>query len=112
MDESLAVTALAALAQAQRLRVFRALVVAGPDGLTPGELSATLEIPGSTLSFHLKELMRAELVESEREGRSLRYRPVFARMNELLVYLTDHCCQGQACLPVITSTTAPGCSNC
>ncbi|MFM2119647.1 MAG: hypothetical protein RL722_1115 [Pseudomonadota bacterium] len=108
MDENQAVIALAALAQAQRLRVFRALVVAGPDGLTPGELSAALEIPGSTLSFHLKELMRAELVDVEREGRSLRYRPRFDQMNGLLAYLTDHCCQGQPCL----SATAHGCSTC
>ena len=99
MDESNAVTALAALAQAARLRVFRALVGAGPQGLTPGALSALLDIPASTLSFHLKELVHAGLVGVEREGRNLHYRPQLASMNALLAYLTDHCCQGQPCSP-------------
>jgi ArsR family transcriptional regulator len=97
MDENAAVAALAALAQGARLRVFRALVGAGPDGMTPGTLCALLDIPASTLSFHLKELMRAGLVRVERDGRNLRYRPALARMDELLGYLTDHCCQGRAC---------------
>jgi DNA-binding transcriptional ArsR family regulator len=99
MDEKAAVSALAALAQEARLRVFRALVGAGPDGLTPGALSALLDIPSSTLSFHLKELVHADLVSVERDGRSLIYRPAIAQMNDLLGYLTDHCCQGRACLP-------------
>ena len=99
MDESTAVTALAALAQAARLRVFRTLVGAGPQGLTPGALSALLDIPASTLSFHLKELVHAGLVGVEREGRNLHYRPQLASMNALLAYLTDHCCQGQPCSP-------------
>ena len=68
MDEKAAVVALAALAQGMRLRVFRALVGAGPQGLTPSALSATLDVPASTLSFHLKELMHAGLVTS-RAGR-------------------------------------------
>lgn len=100
MDERTAVTALAALAQDARLRVFRALVGAGPAGMTPGALSAMLGIPSSTLSFHLKELVHAHLVSVEREGRNLHYRPALAHMNDLLAYLTDHCCQGQACAPV------------
>lgn len=99
MDEKTAVAALAALAQEARLRVFRALVGAGPAGMTPGALSATLDIPGSTLSFHLKELMHAGLVSVERESRNLHYRPELGRMNELLGYLTDHCCMGQSCAP-------------
>jgi DNA-binding transcriptional ArsR family regulator len=97
MKESDAVAALAALAQAARLRVFRALVGAGPSGMTPGALSALLDIPGSTLSFHLKELVHAGLVSAEREGRNLHYRPALARMDALLAYLTDHCCQGTPC---------------
>lgn len=100
MDESAAVLALAALAQAARLRVFRALVGAGPEGMTPGALSAMLDVPASTLSFHLKELVHAGLVAVEREGRHLHYRPAFARMDALLAYLTDHCCQGRGCEPV------------
>jgi ArsR family transcriptional regulator len=99
MNEKAAVAALAALAQEARLRVFRALVGAGPEGMTPGVLSAMLDVPASTLSFHLKELVHAELVSVEREGRNLHYRPALARMNELLAYLTDHCCMGQSCSP-------------
>lgn len=99
MDEKTAVAALAALAQEARLRVFRALVGAGPEGMTPGALSAMLDIPGSTLSFHLKELVRAELVSVEREGRSLNYRPALVQMDALLAYLTDHCCMGKSCAP-------------
>jgi ArsR family transcriptional regulator len=99
MNEKAAVAALAALAQEARLRVFRALVGAGPEGMTPGALSAMLDVPASTLSFHLKELVHAELVSVEREGRNLHYRPALARMNELLAYLTDHCCMGKSCAP-------------
>lgn len=99
MNEKAAVAALAALAQEARLRVFRALVGAGPEGMTPSTLSAMLDIPGSTLSFHLKELVHAGLVSAEREGRNLHYRPALTQMNDLLAYLTAHCCQGQACAP-------------
>lgn len=99
MNEKAAVAALAALAQEARLRVFRALVGAGPEGMTPSALSATLDIPGSTLSFHLKELVHADLVSVEREGRNLHYRPALGRMDELLAYLTAHCCMGKSCTP-------------
>jgi DNA-binding transcriptional ArsR family regulator len=101
MDEKTAVAALAALAQAMRLRVFRALVGAAPQGMTPGALAATLDLPASTLSFHLKALMQAGLVTQQRDGRNLHYRPDIARMNELLAYLTAHCCHGADC----TTTT-------
>jgi DNA-binding transcriptional ArsR family regulator len=74
MNEKDAVASLAALAQSMRLRIFRALVGAGPAGLTPGALSATLDVPGSTLSFHLRELTHAGLVTQERDGRHLIYR--------------------------------------
>jgi DNA-binding transcriptional ArsR family regulator len=97
MEEKDAVTALAALAQEVRLRIFRALVGAGPQGLTPGALSAMLDVPASTLSFHLKELMHAGLALQERDGRSLIYRPAFDAMDGLLEYLTAHCCQGAGC---------------
>lgn len=100
MNETDAVASLAALAQGARLRVFRALVGAGPEGMTPGALSALLDIPASTLSFHLKELVQAGLVSAERDGRNLHYRPALARMDELLSYLTDHCCAGAGCAPV------------
>lgn len=67
--------------------------------MTPGALSAVLDIPGSTLSFHLKELVHADLVAVERAGRHLHYRPALGRMDELLAYLTAHCCMGQPCAP-------------
>ncbi|WP_395055692.1 ArsR/SmtB family transcription factor [Polaromonas sp.] len=97
LDEVSAVRALAALAQAQRLRTFRALVVAGPDGLTPGAIAEKLEVAPSALSFHLKELAHSGLVSSEPRGRNLIYRANFEQMSALLGYLTEHCCQGQAC---------------
>lgn len=95
MDESHAVTALAALAQHLRLRVFRALVGAGLTGMTPGALSALLDVPASTLSFHLKELMRAQLVHPQRDGRHLIYRADLQQMSTLMSYLTAHCCQAE-----------------
>lgn len=97
MKEINAVASLAALAQAMRLRIFRALIGAGPQGMTPGALSAILDVPASTLSFHLKELMHADLVSQERDGRNLIYRASIAQMNDLLAYLTAHCCNGAAC---------------
>lgn len=97
MNEKSAVEALSALAQEARLRVFRALVGAGPQGMTPGALSVMLDIPPSTLSFHLKELARADLVVIERDGRNLFYRPAIDRMATLLDYLTAHCCGGRDC---------------
>ena len=96
-NEAGAVKALAALAQAQRLRAFRALVVAGPEGLTPGAIAEQLGVGASALSFHLKELANAGLVASEPRGRNLIYRASFEQMNALLAYLTEHCCQGEAC---------------
>jgi DNA-binding transcriptional ArsR family regulator len=105
MNEIDAVAALAALAQPARLRIFRALVGAGPEGMTPGDLSSTLGVPASTLSFHLKELTHAGLATQERDGRRLIYRPALARMNALLGYLTAHCCQGVDCgLPAAADT--------
>ncbi len=108
MEEKVAVASLAALAQGMRLRVFRVLIGAAPQGMTPGALSATLGVPASTLSFHLKELMHANLVTQEREGRNLIYRPAIGHMNDLLAYLTAHCCQGAGC----DLTTATSCVTC
>jgi ArsR family transcriptional regulator, arsenate/arsenite/antimonite-responsive transcriptional repressor len=97
MQEIDVVRSLAALAQEVRLRVFRALVVAGLDGLTPGVLSDQLDVAPNTLSFHLKELAHSGLISQERQGRNLVYRASFAAMNELLSYLTENCCKGAAC---------------
>ncbi len=107
LEEQAAVKALAALAQPHRLRLFRALVVAGHQGLTPGALGEELGVPAATLSFHLKELTHAGLISQQRDGRYLIYRAAFDRMNALLAYLTDHCCQGEACAaPTDRSCTA------
>ena len=92
-----AVTSLAALAQPVRLQVFRALVVAGPDGLTPGALVDALAVPGTSLSFHLKELVHSGLVTQQRNGRNLIYRAAFGQMNALIGYLTENCCEGAGC---------------
>jgi ArsR family transcriptional regulator, arsenate/arsenite/antimonite-responsive transcriptional repressor len=102
MEEKVAVASLAALAQGMRLRIFRVLIGAATQGMTPGALSATLDVPGSTLSFHLKELMHAGLVTQERDGRRLIYRPAIEQMNGLLDYLTAHCCQGSNCAVAAT----------
>ena len=98
LHELEAVKALAALAQAQRLRAFRALVVAGPKGLTPGVMAEQLGVAPSALSFHLKELSYSGLVSCEPRGRNLIYRANFEHMTALLGYLTEHCCQGQPCV--------------
>ncbi len=104
MREAEVIQSLAALAQEVRLRVFRALVVAGPTGLTPGALGEQLAVTPTALSFHLKELTRAGLITQERQGRNLVYRASFASMNALLAYLTENCCEGAACLaPAATS---------
>jgi len=109
MDELQALAALSALSQATRLRVFRELVGAGPDGLTPGQLAETLGCSATALSFHLKELNQAGLVHSERQGRNLVYRAGFEHMNALLAYLTAHCCQGEPCAISPDPSTALSC---
>lgn len=113
MNDTQAVQALAALAQESRLRVFRLLVVAGPEGATPSEISEQLSLPATALSFHLKELTHAQLVTQERQGRNLRYRAQIATMDRLLGFLTANCCQGQPCLEqpgsrCATDSTHPG----
>ena len=100
MESIAVVKALAALAQSSRLVVFRSLVVAGDTGLTPSALSESLGVAANTLSFHLKELLHADLISQERVGRNLVYRAQFDRMNAVLAYLTQNCCQGQPCLLV------------
>lgn len=110
VDEATTVRSLAALAQPQRLRAFRALVVAGPEGLTPGAMAQQLDVAPSALSFHLKELTHAGLVTSEPRGRHLIYRASFGQVNALLAYLTEHCCEGAAC--EVTSTGDAGCTTC
>jgi len=108
MDETLAVTALGALAQETRLKIFRLLVEAGPSGVAAGAISEALGVPPPTLSFHLAQMKHAGLVEARRDSRSLIYAADFDRMNELVGYLTENCCRGEAtCGPAICDPVPP-----
>lgn len=109
MNETQAVKSLGALAQETRLSIFRLLVAQGPEGLTPGQLSESLGVASTALSFHLKELSYAGLVSQERNGRHLIYRAEFGAMNDLLQFLTAHCCQGEPCE---VNTSVPLCTTC
>ena len=86
------IVALGALAQESRLEAFRLLVKRGPEGYTPGDLAQRLGIPAPTLSFHLKELQRAQLIAARREGRFLHYSANFETMQAVIDFLTDKCC--------------------
>ena len=97
MEDKHVIKALAALAQTNRLQIFRSLVVKGPDGLTPAVIAEQLGMPANTLSFHLKELMHADLITQERSGRNLIYRAQYDRMNAVLTFLSQNCCQGEPC---------------
>ena len=104
METSKALLALAALAQESRLAVYRLLVEHAPDGLPAGEIAGRLEVPAPSLSFHLKELWRAGLVEPRQDGRFIWYRADLDAMNALIGYLTENCCRasvacGPSCLP-------------
>jgi ArsR family transcriptional regulator len=102
MEINLAVARLSALAQPGRLAVFRLLVQAGHDGLPAGEIARALDIAPNTLSAQLGVLTQAGLAASRREGRSIIYTAQFGHMGELLVYLVEDCCQGNAnvCAPL------------
>lgn len=101
MKIGLAVEALAALAQESRLSIFRLLVQAGKEGVAAGALGEMLGIPPATLSFHLKTLTHAKLIKSRTEGRFVIYSANFTEMDNLIAYLTEHCCAGDAaqCAP-------------
>ena len=101
MEKTDAVAALAALAQDNRLDVFRLLVQAGPEGMPAGEVASALKLAPNTLTFHFDRLRGAGLVTVRREGRSMIYAAQFNTMNELLGYLTENCCQGApaSCAP-------------
>lgn len=94
MEMKDAITSLTALSHATRLAAFRLLVEAGPAGRIAGDIGEALGVPGATLSFHLKELVHAGLVESESRGRYVCYRANFQAMNGLIEYLTRNCCAG------------------
>ncbi len=100
MKNSEAIAAFLALGQETRLNIFRLVVQRGDTGLTPSELVEQLGIPNATLSFHLKELTRANLLLVERQGRNLVYRPNAALVQSLGGFLLENCCGGKPCLPV------------
>ena len=114
MDTKTSVPALAALAQPSRLAVFRWLVELGPEGACPGDIAEKLDIPANTLSFHLKALQHANLIDAVRSGRFIRYRANFDVMQALVDFLSKNCCGGDpskcapACAPSNDKTAAGG----
>ena len=100
MHAGQAIGALGALAQEHRLQLFRLLIQAGSDGMAAGELARAINIPNSSLSFHLGHLHRVGLIEQRRAGRSLIYSADYRAMDRLVAYLMENCCGGEACAPV------------
>jgi DNA-binding transcriptional ArsR family regulator len=104
MNEHRAVAALGALAQETRLALYRLLVAEGPEGLPAGVIAERLGVAPSSLSFHLQQLLHADLVTQRRAGRQLIYAAEYGTMTALLAYLTENCCgRGEPCAPVCTS---------
>ena len=101
MDPLSVIKALGALAQEHRLAVFRLLVQAGPEGMPAGLLADTVGVPPSSMSFHLAQLANAGLVRHRRQSRSIIYAADFDRMNGVMSYLTENCCGGHSCSPMI-----------
>src|SRR6516164_5451610 len=101
MKKADAVASLAALAQDNRLDVFRLLVQAGPEGMPAGAVATALDLPPNTLTFHFDRLRMAGLVTVRREGRSMIYAAKFEQMNALLGFLTENCCGGAPCAPAV-----------
>jgi ArsR family transcriptional regulator, arsenate/arsenite/antimonite-responsive transcriptional repressor len=106
MEKTDAVAALAALAQDNRLEIFRLLVQAGPDGMTAGAIAEALDLPPNTLTFHFDRLRMAGLATVRRDGRSMIYAAQFGTMNALLGFLTENCCGGTPCAPAATCKPA------
>lgn len=96
MKSGQVIKALAALAQATRLEVYRELVAAGPEGMAAGQLAEKLGVAPASLSFHFKTLSHAGLIESRQEGRFIYYTANFEVMNGMVNYLTENCCGGNA----------------
>ncbi len=110
MDTKLAVEKLAALAQETRLRIFRLLIEAGDAGLNASAIAETLELAPATLSFHVAHLARAGLVQARQESRFIFYSASYSTMDDLIAFLAQNCCQGNACLPktaAVNSTRKP-----
>jgi len=105
MEKMDAVAVLSALAQENRLDVFRLLVRAGPQGMPAGQIAEILDLAPNTLTFHFDRLRIAGLVTVRREGRSMIYAAAYGQMNTLLAYLTEECCQGASCKVTQRKTT-------
>ncbi len=103
MQSDKAIAALGALAQEHRLQLFRLLVQAGYDGMPAGDLARAIDIPNSSLSFHLGHLQRSGLIEQRRSGRSLIYSADYRAMDRLVTYLMENCCGGAGCVPVAST---------
>lgn len=106
MEKTDAVAALGALAQDNRLDVFRLLVQAGPEGMAAGAIAEALDLAPNTLTFHFDRLRMAGLATVRREGRSMIYAARFATMNALVGFLTENCCGGVSCAPAPSSNPA------
>jgi len=107
MESTKAVTQLAALAQESRLAVFRLLVQQGAGGMAVGKIAEVLALANATLSFHLKTLSQAGLIEARQDGRFIHYSANFAAMNSLLGFLSENCCAGEPCLPLVVAPCCP-----
>ena len=108
MEKTNVVTALAALAQDNRLDIFRLLVQAGPGGMPAGGVAAALDLAPNTLTFHFDRLRIAGLVTVRRDGRSMIYAARYETMNGLIAFLTENCCQGATCTPAKICKPARG----
>lgn len=111
MNETQALDALSALAQETRLRIVRLLVTAGPEGMAAGAIGEALEAASSRLSFHLTHLEHAGLIQSRREGRSIRYTAAYDALSGLIGFLMRDCCQGrpEVCAPALASLADCAC---
>ncbi len=112
MEKESVVAALAALAQRNRLAIYRLLVQAGPQGMVAGAIAETLNLPAATQSFHLRSLAQAGLIHGVQEGRFVRYSADFNAMHGLIDFLSENCCGSSpaACSPSIISNS--NCKDC
>jgi len=97
MDTHHAIRALSAIAHESRLAIFRTLVVAGPTGMSAGDIAQRLSLSPSRLSFHLKDLSHADMIKARQDGRFIFYAANFDAMNGLIGFLTENCCAGDTC---------------
>ena len=105
MNAAIIVKRLASLGHENRLELFRVLVQSGHTGLTVGELQSALGRPASTLAFHLRELVQADLVTQEKEGRSVRCKANYPALDEMIQFIQLNCCQGVPVRPPVRKTS-------